>query len=57
MKGSDGCLGDPVDGLIQGAQCKECPLSSAAFLQEPALSCVLSSFGPKRGAWTTSFYF
>lgn len=37
---SDG-LGDPVVGLIRGAQCNECPLSSVVFLQEPAASVIL----------------
>lgn len=56
MKGSDGCLGDPVDALIQGAQCKECPRSSAVFLQEPALSCVLQLWA-KGGCLDLKFLF
>ena len=59
MKGSDvsfvisAGLGDPVVGLVRGAQCSERPLSSVVFLQAPAASRVLQlrskegCFGPK----------
>lgn len=51
---SDG-LGDPVVGLVRGAQCNERTLSLLVFLQEPAASCD-PGFGPKRAALAPSLY-
>lgn len=62
MKGGDvsfvisAGLGDPVVGLVRGAQCDERPLCSIVFLQEPAASWVLH-LQPKEGCFGPRFVF